>query len=237
MKDVSIITVCLNDAEGLKRTLESISSQSALSSLESVVIDGGSSDGTLEIIDKYVKDGIIVKWISEKDDGIYHAMNKGIKLAIGKHCLFLNAGDLLFDDTVIANVLKNKLDKDIVYGNYEADGKVKIFGRKKINLKYFVKSYLPHPASFISTALLNKLGGYVESFKIVGDYELFLRAIIKHKASHKHIPVTVSTHALDGISSKPYNLSLIREETKNALQMNISRFYLTVYMKAKRLKL
>ncbi|NJO90458.1 MAG: glycosyltransferase [Chloroflexia bacterium] len=110
---LSIITINLNNARGLEKTIKSVVNQT-YSNVEYIVVDGGSIDNSVNIIKSYEKS--IEFWISEKDNGIFHAMNKGIEKATGDYLLFLNSGDCLFSTTVIEKVFGNKQNKDLLYG-------------------------------------------------------------------------------------------------------------------------
>lgn len=116
---ISVVTVVFNDIENLQRTIESIASQT-YQNVEHIVIDGGSIDGTLEIIKANLS---IDYWLSEKDGGIYDAMNKGVKVATGEWINFMNSGDVFFSDSVLSDVFNN-VDlgvSDLIYGDVEID--------------------------------------------------------------------------------------------------------------------
>lgn len=198
---LSIITVNLNNAEGLKKTAASIESQSH-HDFEWIVIDGGSNDGSVEEISRY--NAIITYMVSEKDSGIYNAMNKGIGKAKGEYLLFLNSGDCLAGDDVIEKVLSRKFEADIIYGdlNLVKNGK-NIETRKYDDVLsfYYIKRFsLPHPASFIRRNLLIERP-YDESYKIVADKKFFLEMALSGK-SFQHIPLTISCFDTSGISSQ-----------------------------------
>ena len=118
MKKVSVITVNYNNADGLKRTLESLFAQT-FTDYESIVIDGGSTDGSREIIENFADR--ITYWVSEPDGGIYHAMNKGIRQATGLYYNFMNSGDLFEDPTVLENIFASDPTEDILFGKYASD--------------------------------------------------------------------------------------------------------------------
>jgi glycosyltransferase involved in cell wall biosynthesis len=159
---------------------------------EYIVIDGGSTDGSVNLIRKS-KDSLAY-WISEKDTGIYNAMNKGIKQARGEYLLFLNSGDYLYKEDVLDRIIEKQLKSDIIYGDMILDledidsRKMIKIKEKKISQYFFMKNSLPHPCSFIKKSLFDKIGLYNESLKIVADYEFFLKAILKAGATFTHIP-------------------------------------------------
>ena len=116
MKDkliLSIITINLNNREGLRKTIESVVNQT-FQDFEFIVIDGASTDGSVEVIQDYPR---INYWISEPDTGIYNAMNKGIAKATGEYCLFLNSGDTLFQINTLTGILQSNPKGDIIFGN------------------------------------------------------------------------------------------------------------------------
>lgn len=127
---VSIITVVLNSKEYLKKTIESVRHQT-FKDYEFIVIDGGSKDGTLEIIRENTD--VISKWLSEKDNGIYDAMNKGMKLATGEYLWFLNAGDIIFSETTLSELFSTLKDFDVIYGDTELiNNEGKSFGLRQL---------------------------------------------------------------------------------------------------------
>lgn len=220
---LSIITINFNDASGLQKTIESVVNQS-FNSYEYIVIDGGSNDGSLDVIKKHADK--IAYWVSEKDKGIYNAMNKGIKQAKGEYCLFLNSGDFLCNKKVIESVFNGKCTEDIIYGNMIIDwsnGK-KTKGKMPdiITPLQMYTDTLWHPVSFIKRALFDKYGYYNENYKIVSDYDFFFKTIIAHKVSTKHLPLFISEYNVNGLSSKPENKILEKNERKQVIQSYLS---------------
>ncbi|MEC4005362.1 glycosyltransferase family 2 protein [Flavobacterium sp. SUN052] len=201
---ISIITVNYNDKIGLEKTIQSVLNQENVQ-FEYLVIDGNSSDGSKDVIEKY-KDKINY-WVSEPDSGIYNAMNKGIRAATGDYLLFLNSGDWLFENTAIATV--DKLingTKDIYYGNaiFKFDKKDKIVKYdERISFQFFTHNSFCHQATFIKKQLFHDIFMYNENLKIVSDWEFFIYAICIKNVSHQHINVIVANYDLQGISSRP----------------------------------
>jgi len=212
---VSIITICLNDKEGLEKTIISVRNQS-FRDFEHIIIDGGSKDGTVEVLEKFKNNLSYYK--SEKDNGRYNAMNKGILKASGLYCLFLNSGDYLASENTLSEVFRNKEDYGILYGDLLVNHSKKTiisYQPSNIDLKYLMAATISHPASFIKKELFDKYGLYDESFIIAGDYELFLRLVIKFQVSTKHLPIVISVFNTDGISSAEKYMQLqIEERTK-----------------------
>ncbi len=196
---LSVITICYNEPD-VEKTCESIVNQT-YKDFEWIVIDGGSNEQTLSVLNKY-RDKMVV-FVSEKDEGIYNAMNKGIKLAKGEYLNFLNAGDMYFDNSSLETAAKH-LEADIVYGNLEFFNENKKFIQKfpdKIPYGWFVAGYLPHPATFIKKELFDKYGLYNEKNKIVSDWEKWIEFIDINHASYLHIPFVISSHNHQGVSS------------------------------------
>jgi glycosyltransferase involved in cell wall biosynthesis len=205
MCKISIITVNYNDAAGLERTINSVINQTSLD-FEYIVIDGGSNDGSLEVIKKYQKR--INFFISEKDSGIYNAMNKGIKVARGDYLFFLNSGDHFFDNDVIKNYNSCLQNEDLVYFNVE----IKNCNISKIvsypSILRFSDFYIGgicHQSVFIKKTLFEMIGLYDEDLKIVSDWKFFILVLFKHNCSYKKVNGTLSTYYLGGISSQINN--------------------------------
>ncbi len=211
---LSIITINKNNSQGLERTIQSVINQT-FRDFEYIIIDGASTDGSVEIIKKYQNK--IDYWVSEPDRGIYHAMNKGIKVAKGEYLLFLNSGDWLTDDTILEKVFSIDFNEDIVYGNIMVDEKFIKKYPNKITLKYFLEDSLPHPATLIKKKLFNTIGRYNESLKIAADWEFFLRAIVLNSASIKKIELAITHFYTDGISS--YNIDMVQKEKKQIISL------------------
>jgi glycosyltransferase involved in cell wall biosynthesis len=209
---LSIITINRNNANGLKQTLKSVAEQT-FEDFEHIVIDGASTDNSVDIIKNFSH---ITYYVSEQDNGIYDAMNKGIRHAKGEYCLFLNSGDYLTASTTISEIFPSLNSEDIIYGDLitkNLKGKIKrTIKPDKITIDFFAIDSLSHPSSFIKTALLKQLGFYRTDLQIVSDWAFFLEAIFKKGASYKHIPVFVSMFTLGGISTNPKNSKLDKKE-------------------------
>lgn len=207
---ITIITINYNNREGLEKTIKNVISQS-YKDFEYIVIDGGSQDGSKEVIESFADK--ISYWVSEPDKGIYNAMNKGIGKANGEYLLFLNSGDKLFNNDSLVNTLPYLEKEDIVYGDLEVIGDKESYIKKytdQLSFHYFYIESLPHPATFIRKTAFERFGDYDESFKIISDWKWFLEAIIFKKATCKHVPLIISSFYLDGISS--VNTEKIKQE-------------------------
>jgi glycosyltransferase involved in cell wall biosynthesis len=198
---LSIITINLNNKNGLSETISSVIAQT-FTDYEYIIVDGQSTDGSLEVIKQNANH--INQWISENDHGIYNAMNKGLNLAKGEYCLFLNSGDSLYDSDVLQVLFSQSFTEDIISGGIELYSHTKKwyqFPPHNISLFTFINGSLPHPGTFIRRELLNKLGGYNENYRIISDWCFFVDALIVQNCSYKYYDITVSKFNCFGISS------------------------------------
>lgn len=197
---LSIITIAYNDLKGLKRTAESVQKQT-FADYEWIVIDGGSNDGTDEYLESLERKPNF--WCSEKDSGIYDAMNKGLSHASGELCLFLNSGDSLYEQDVLKRVFSEMPEADIVYCDAVFKGTDKAYNvtyPSKLTLDFFVERSICHQATFIKRRLLLESNGYSTDYKIVSDWRAWVMWIMQGK-KFVHLPVVVCTFMLDGIGS------------------------------------
>jgi glycosyltransferase involved in cell wall biosynthesis len=219
---ISIITVNLNDLEGLKRTMISVFEQT-FKEFEYIVIDGGSTDGSKEYIETHSDK--IDTWVSEKDSGIYNAMNKGIKVATGEYLLFLNSGDWLYDNSVLDKVAGKLLGCDVLYGNMVKvfpDGKQHLdkgVNGNEITFKTFAEGTLNHSSSLIKRDLFTKYGFYDENLKIVSDWKFFLITLGLNKSEVRYLNSTISCFDMTGISNA--NIELRNSERRQVLRKEI----------------
>jgi glycosyltransferase involved in cell wall biosynthesis len=232
---ISIITINYNDKNGLERTFNSVFKQSH-QDFEYVVIDGGSTDGSVEVIEK--NQDKISYWVSEKDKGIYNAMNKGIVAAKGTYLLFLNSGDHLYaDETLALSVpyLQNKA-KDMYYGNILVrDGIKDVIHTypEQLTLDYLFYHSLSHPTTFIKKSRLLEMNLYDENLKIASDWKFFMIGILIKGFTHDHLNEIVSVFYRDGISST--NTELLNIEKEQVLTTEFPLFY-KEFKKLKRYK-
>ena len=199
---LSIVTINYNNKAGLQKTVESVINQT-YNQFEYLVIDGGSTDGSNEIVLQHTDK--IHYAVSEKDGGIYNAMNKGILAAKGKYILFINSGDVLFESTTLqACIPYLQQDIDFVYGNtyFEKGGKKSFVNYPdKLSFAFFLTDSLCHQSTFIKRELFaNSL--YNETAKIVSDWEFFVIKICKENKTYQHINITVSVFDASGASSE-----------------------------------
>ncbi|MBN8703615.1 MAG: glycosyltransferase [Bacteroidetes bacterium] len=205
---VSIITVCYNSANTIESTIKSVIEQS-YPEIEYILIDGLSKDGTLGIIEKYRNS--IAKVISEKDSGIYDAINKGIDVATGDVIGILNSDDFYINNTVIADVVDALLNSnaDSCYADLQYIDRLNI---NKIIRNWKSKNYYegifytgwmpPHPTFFVKKACYEKYGKFNLKLKSAADYELMLRFLHKHHVSTTYLPKVLVKMRVGGMSNK-----------------------------------
>jgi len=206
---VSIITINYNNAEGLKATINSVLEQT-YQEIEFIVIDGASADSSLEVLRNY--NNRISKLVSEQDSGIYHAMNKGIKLAKGAFLLFLNSGDYLTNPNALSDFFAHeKFSGDIIYGDYKFKNGEKIYP-DLLPPNYFMKTSLPHQSTFFKKEVFEDMGFYDESYEMGADRAFFLKCFVSNKFKFTHVPYLLTMFDLDGISNNPEYLVKKKEE-------------------------
>jgi glycosyltransferase involved in cell wall biosynthesis len=194
---ITIITVCKNSADFLDATIKSVTNQT-YQNIQYIIIDGNSSDGTIDILRRHASK--IEVWVSEDDNGMYDAINKGLKFATGDYVLILNSDDLLVNKSTIQNAVNLMGDNrpDYFYGNLV---KIKNGKHKKVRLfpvtfKQLLLSthgtFVPHPCLFISKKLNEQLKGYSLKYKYASDYDYILRALGTKGVKGKYIDTTIS---------------------------------------------
>ena len=184
----SIITVNYNNRDGLKRTIESVIFKT-FKDYEFIIIDGGSTDGSVEVIQYYAE--YITYWVSEPDKGIYNAMNKGIQAAHGDYLSFMNSGDLFYQADVLQQSVPY-LGTDIVQGmNYnEAQHKIEFRPDYAASMRFLYEASLSHQACFIRRTLFNDCP-YREDYRLVSDWIFFVEQLIFRNCTFRNIPVIV----------------------------------------------
>lgn len=235
---LSIVTINYNNAEGLRRTLASVSEQT-YRDIEHIIIDGGSTDGSVDIIKEYAyanpsKDPFLkhtIKWVSEKDNGIYNAMNKGLRKATGAYIEILNSGDVLaapdVTDRMVREVEKEEYPA-ILYGNMlkSYDGKT-IIHRDTCgsgmytpeSFLYFYNGTLNHDCAYIRRDLIDKFGLYNEEMKICSDWEWYVKAIALGGEKPIYTNIDVTIFDMNGVSeSHGKNAELIKKERREYLE-------------------
>lgn len=271
---LSIITINYNNAEGLRKTLASVASQT-FRDFEHIIVDGGSTDDSVEIIREYTsangvqgggcqtgqksqtgrtKECPQIRWISEKDNGIYNAMNKGIEIAFGKrivnsfnrselvedknkgieinkteYLLFLNSGDCLVNECTLGKVVECNLVEDIVYGNslqVWPNGNVKRAEYAyHVTGKTLFNHTIPHQASFIKSSLFESIGLYSEDLRFGSDWEFYLKALFYHNCSFRYVDVDVCLFDMTGISTNKNLAQEMLDERVFVLKRIIPQLY------------
>jgi glycosyltransferase involved in cell wall biosynthesis len=225
---ISIITVCYNSEKTIRDTIESVLSQSYLE-IEYIIIDGKSTDNTMDIISEYQNK--IAKIISAPDQGIYDAMNKGIRLATGDVIGILNSDDFFVSPGVITNVVnsfKSEPNSSLVFGDVIL---VEPLNTLKITRYYSSKRFSPwklrfgwmppHPASFFKRSAYEQVGNYSLDYKIASDYEMFVRMLMVHKISYSRINKVLVRMRAGGLSTSGVKSSfLLNSEIVKACKRN-----------------
>ena len=222
---IDIVTINKDNKDGLEKTILSVINQTKFDEINYIIIDGGSTDGSKEIIKKYKK---YFGWsTSRKDKGIYNAMNKSLEHLQGDYVLFLNSGDYLVSNDVISKVLKYLHDETFIYGDEVLRYKQKRIGvvNKEvsyveiekplyfppiINDGFFNTNALPHQATFIKCDYM-KTHPYDENYRIISDWIMFREGVLENKVSYKHIPVVISSFDMYGISSNSGGMNEIND--------------------------
>ena len=226
---LSIITINYNNADGLSKTIESVLTQTCRD-FEYIVIDGASTDNSVDIIraSALQAEGLAFIWVSEKDTGIYNAMNKGIEIASGlrvvnalnrsersedknkelpEYVLMLNSGDYLVDEHVIERIMPELDGTDIVQGNNieeRANGVYRNRGYGKSDIDFFdvMKGQFLHQSSFCRRDLFDRYGYFDESYKMSADTKFFMICLGRKDATFKYVDIDVANYDMSGISAE-----------------------------------
>lgn len=237
---LSIVTINYNDAQGLAKTLKSVADQHIPDGfeLEHIIVDGGSTDGSVEVIRDYATIHhtlYTIRWVSEKDKGVYNAMNKGIRMATGDFIQILNAGDILASSDVLAKMFDfvkrytvhrpeaatpYTENAGIFYGNMirqRADGTIEgKSGQVPYSLLNYFTSTMNHDCCWMKRSLFEEYGLYDENLKIVSDWKWFLQAIGLGHVKPVYVDIDMTIFDTTGISER--NLGLRNEERRKVLE-------------------
>lgn len=288
MMRLSIITINYNNAEGLRKTLSSVASQT-FRDFEHIIVDGGSTDESVEIIRQYAGNEALrlegykairqenskadnpassphhlitlspILWISEPDNGIYDAMNKGIEIALGKrtvnsfnrselvedkkmigrtgvgseYVLFLNSGDYLIDTNVLQMVDDTNMQADVCYFDaiFTKQGEPYLTRTypDSLSLRFFLSDSLCHQATFYQLSALSEYEGYDEQYKLIGDWALNVKLIVLNNCSIQHYPSVTTCYEIGGLSWTDEGRQRCEDEKDIFLQANISSKILDDY--------
>lgn len=213
---ISIVTVCYNSAKTIRDTIESVLSQT-YADVEYIIVDGASTDGTIEIVDSYRNQ--VSKFISEPDHGIYDAMNKGIAAATGDVVGLLNSDDVYEHKDVLTDVVSSFSERssaDIIFGD------VVFASPDNMNrvVRYYRSSHFrpwklrfgwmpPHPATFVRREVYEKYGLYSLNYRIASDYEIFVRWMLLNKLRYHYLDAVLVRMRTNGVSTSGWKSSVV----------------------------
>jgi glycosyltransferase involved in cell wall biosynthesis len=238
MKKISIITTTYNSAKTIRDTLACIQQQD-YPLIEHIIVDGNSGDDTMEIVAEFSH---VSKIISEKDNGIYEAMNKGLFLATGDVIGILNSDDIYSNDSIISNIAKEFEDENIdaVYADLQyvkhnnLNRVVRTWKSGKLNRKSFYYGWMPpHPTFFVRKKIYDKVGSFNTSLRSAADYEMMLRILLKYEVPSKYIPQVIVKMRSGGISNSSIrNRIKANKEDRLAWKLNgLKPYFFTLYAK------
>ena len=230
---VSVITVCINNAATLKRALLSVSGQD-WPAVEHIIIDGASTDATAKILDDFRYK--LAHVISEPDNGIYDAMNKGLNIASGDIICFLNADDYYASEKVLSRVVEQmrlfKLDALVGDVCFFSEGKdrhiIRRYRSDRFSVKRLAWGWMPaHPGLFLRQEVVRRVGQFKTDYRIAGDYEYIVRAFCKNSLHFQHMPEVLVFMQSGGASSNGWrskvllNQEVLRACRENGLSTNM----------------
>lgn len=242
---VSIITATFNSVRTLNETIKSVLAQT-YADIEYIIVDGASTDGTLDIIQKSAPlFGGRLKWLSERDGGIYDAMNKGIQMATGEIVGILNSDDYFTSNDVVERLVPYFVEKslDAVYGDIhfihdgQPDKCVRYYSSKKFSPMWLRFGFMPaHPSFYCRREVFEKAGLYKTDYAIGSDYEMMVRLFMKHHVKAKYLPLDFVTMRTGGASTRnaKSRLQLIKDDVRgcrengiytNALMISVKFLY------------
>jgi glycosyltransferase involved in cell wall biosynthesis len=242
MLTISIITVVRNNAATVRESIESVLNQNY--PIEYLIVDGGSTDGTLDIINEYTSK--VKKIISEPDNGVYDAINKGLRIASGDILGIIHSDDIYENNEVIPTIMNEfestKVDSvfaDLVYVKREDPDKiVRYYNSSSFNPDKFVYGWMPaHPTFFVRRTFYDKYGLFKTDYKIAADFELLARFLGKHKLSYKYLPKVIIRMRTGGISTSSLksnwtlNREIIRACKENSIETNMLKVYSKYFIK------
>ncbi len=222
---LSVITINYNNRAGLARTMRSVTAQklspAQQQEVEYIVIDGGSTDGSTEVIGQNA--GGVSAWVSEPDNGIFNAMNKGVQMAKGEYVNFMNSGDTFHSPDVLSAVLPELTGKDFYIGHQQNTGEKtgRILAPREVKAATLLHKALPHQAAFIRTELLRKRP-YREDLRLVSDWEQMVYEMVFNDASYHRLNFFVADFDTSGASHQKLNRRIYQEETEKVLRELLS---------------
>ena len=234
---VTIITVAYNSVDTISGTIESVINQT-YQDIEYIIIDGKSNDGTLDIVNNYERK--ITKVISEEDNGIYDAMNKGISIASGDVIGFLNADDLFFSNQCIEKIMVNfNGEVDVVYGDLiyvdrdDSSSLIRYWKSGNFEKSNYKDGWMtPHPSTYIKKRVYDEYGIYDTRFRIAADYELMLRFLYKNNLKVKYVPEVIVKMRTGGVSNRSFrNIIVSNDEVVKSWRVNGLKVPLLIILK------
>ena len=239
---VSIVTVTLNSAATLPMTMDSVRQQDH-QEIEHILVDGLSSDSTVDIIQSYPH---VARFISEPDSGLYDAINKGIRLATGDIIGILNSDDFFPSPRIVSEIVEG-LERhrvDAVLGDVafvrptNLDRIVRLYSSRKFHPRQFAAGYMPaHPTFYVRRQCYEQFGVYKTDYKIAADYELLMRFIHRHRISYAYLPLTMVHMRTGGVSNRTIgsryvlNREIVRACRENGVTTNMARLSLKYFFK------
>lgn len=212
---VSVITINYNNIQGLKTTIQSVISQS-YKDMEYIIVDGGSTDGSVDLLVEYSDK--ISKCICEPDNGVYNAMNKGVSIASGEYCIFMNSGDSFWNSEVLENIFSKHIDVDVLAGKTYCfkNGRFSSMqsAPKKVTMKYLYANSINHQAMLIKTALLREYP-YDEILKVYSDWKFCIQTLVVNNLSYQFVDYVIAKYDLSGVSA---NIKFKEEKQKVLLE-------------------
>lgn len=204
----SVITINYNNKDGLQRTIESVVKQTC-KDFEYIIIDGGSTDGSVDVIKAYAEG--VTYWVSEPDKGIYNAMNKGTRHAIGDYLIFMNSGDCFHSPDVLDSITGHQ--EDIICGKILRGNSTRPSGHHKETITFIdlIRDTLPHQAMFIKKELMNKYP-YDEKYRIYADWKFSVEAIVVGNCSFRNLDTIVADYDVSGVSANNNEQRLMEKE-------------------------
>jgi glycosyltransferase involved in cell wall biosynthesis len=239
---VSIITVTLNSAATLRTALESVSRQD-YADIEHILVDGASRDQTVEIIRSHRH---VARFISEPDNGLYDAINKGIRMASGDVVGILNSDDFFPSTSIVSRVVEalQQREVDAVFGDVvfvtpdDLEKTVRVYSSRKFHPRLFAWGYMPaHPTFYVKRRCYEDLGLYQTDYRIAADYELLMRFIHRHQISYAYVPLTMVHMRTGGVSNKTIasryllNREIVRACKENGVATSLPRLSLKYFVK------